>query len=88
MFKLLVSSVGSASPGGDPLATLKMLPDLLAVVERIGKAEEAKDQDALCLAMVDYRAFVTKVDGLTLKQTRATQAALQAEAARLGISLD
>jgi len=88
LFKLILSSAGSASPGTDPLAALKMLPELLGKVEAIAKAEDARDQPGMCLAVVDFRSFMAKADAITLGQTKATQAALTAEAARLGVSFD
>jgi hypothetical protein len=88
LFDVIMRSAGSASPGGNPLAALKMLPELFELVERLAKAETAKDQPAMCLAAVDFRAFMAKADAITLAQTKATQAALQAEATRLGVALD
>ena len=88
MFKLILNSVGSASPGGNPLATLELLPDLFAMAERMGKAEEAHDQTGVRVGIVDFHAFIAKADAITLNQTKALHSALRAEAARLGVSLD
>lgn len=88
MLPLLLRSASSGSPGGDPLAALRMLPELFDVASKLSTAEKAGDQRAMCLAVVEFRAFMAKADAITLSQTAATQAALTAEAARLGVPFD
>lgn len=88
MLTLLLSSTGKASPQGNPFATLAMIPELLTLVERLSDAEKAKDRKGFCRGVLDFREWVTKVDAITMAQTRSALAAMTAEAAKLSISLD
>lgn len=88
MLSLLLTSSGRASPGGNPFATLQMIPAMLDIIGRLADAEKAKDRAAYCRNVVEFRGWIAKVDGITLQQTRSAQAALTAEAARLGVSLE
>jgi len=88
LIKLSFSSIGDASPGGDPFATFGMLEELFPVLDGVAKAEEAKDTAALCRSFIPFHAWIAKIDAITLKQTEAVQARLTAEAKRLGVSFD
>ena len=88
LLDLTINAAGAGSPGGNPLAVLETLPALFEVIGRIGKAQKAGNQPAVCLAIVDFRAFMTKADAITLRQTQAVQTVLVSEAKRLGVSLD
>ncbi|MBO9517127.1 MAG: hypothetical protein J7493_03585 [Porphyrobacter sp.] len=79
------SSIGSVSPGGDPFAQFGMIQEMLDLLKPV---IEARDAGTLCRGMVPLQDWFTRVDALTLKQTEATQTALTAEAARLGVSFD
>lgn len=88
LVNLMLGATGSASPGGNPFAALAMFEEMLPIVSRIGAAEKSKDPAAICRALIPFHAWMTKVDAITLKQTQGAQAALAAEAKKLGISLD
>jgi hypothetical protein len=88
LLELSFSAVGSASPGGNPFAQFEMIGEMLELIEPIAVAEEAHDASALCRALVPLEGWMARVDALTFEQTEATQSALTAEAARLGVSLD
>ncbi len=88
MLTLLMNSAGKASPGGNLFATIQMLPELFDKIEMLAVAEKIGDRAGYCRGIVDFRGWIARVDGITLRQTQATQAALAAEAKRLGVSLD
>ena len=88
LLNLIMGSAGKASPGGNPFATIQMLPELFDKVEMLAAAEKSGDRAGYCRGIVDFRGWVARVDGITLRQTEATQAALAAEAKKLGVSLD
>lgn len=88
LLKLSFSSLGGASPGGNPFAALKMVEEMFPIIEQLDKAAKAQDPAAVCRSLIPFHAWITKVDGITLKQTQAMQAALTAEAKKLGVSLD
>ena len=88
LIRLTLSATGKASPGGDPFAALAMIEEMFPLLKTLGEAEKSGDATALCRAMIPFQAWITKVDAITLKQTEGAQAALAAEAKRLGVSLD
>ncbi|KRA83704.1 hypothetical protein ASD76_06675 [Altererythrobacter sp. Root672] len=88
LIDLSFSSIGSVSPGGDPFAQLGMIQEMFDLLGPVAEAEEAGDAAALCRTLVPLQDWFTRVDALTLEQTEATQAALTAEAARVGVSFD
>lgn len=88
LVRLSFDSIGAASPGGNPLAALAMLDELLPLIRAIAAAETARDPAALCRALVPFRAFVARADAITLKQTEAVQTRLTREAARLGVPFE
>jgi hypothetical protein len=85
---LVLRASGKASPDGNPLAAMEKLLDMMPIVKRMGSAQKANDPQALCLALVDFQAWISSVDAITLKQTVAAHAALEAKARELGVSLD
>lgn len=88
LLKLSFSSLGGASPGGNPFAALEMVEEMFPIIGQIDKAAKAQDPAAVCRSLIPFHAWMTKVDAITLKQTQAMQAALAAEAKKLGVSLD
>jgi hypothetical protein len=88
VMQLILSSAGQGSPGGDPLAALKMLDGMFPILDAVGNAAKAEDPVAFCKGLVSMEQWLVKVDAITLKQTQSTQAALSAQAKRLGVSLD
>lgn len=88
LIKLSFSSLGGASPGGNPFAALAMVEEMFPIIAQIDKAAKTQDPAAVCRSLIPFHVWMTKVDGITLKQTQAMQAAITAEAKRLGVSLD
>ncbi len=88
LLKLAFAGVSQGSPGGDIFAGFKMIQEMFPIIDKLAKGEKAKDMPAICRAMTEFHGWMTRVDAITLAQTKSTQAALAAEAARLGISLD
>lgn len=88
LLKIGLSSLSSASPGGNPFAALAMIEEMFPIVGAMDKAARAQDRTAMCRSLIPFQAWMTKVDAITLKQSEGVQASLQAEATRLGISLD
>lgn len=88
LLNLSLAAAGGASPGGNPFAALQSMQEMFPLIEAIGKAEKSGDPAAMCRSLIPFEQWMTRVDAITLKQTEATQAALSAEAKRLGISLD
>lgn len=86
--ELLLSAAGSVSPDGNPFAQFEMFGEMLDLIEPIADAEGARDPAALCRSLVPFESWLARIDALTLGQTEAAQAALTAEAARLGVPLD
>lgn len=85
---LVMEASGYASPTGNPLAAMEKVLDMMPIVKRMGDARTADDPQAFCLALADFQLWVREVDAITLKQTEAAHAALEAKARELGVSLD
>ena len=85
---IVMDAAGYASPTGNPLAAMEKVLDMMPIVKRMGDARTANDPAALCLALADFQVWVQEVDAITLKQTEAAHAALEAKARELGVSLD
>lgn len=88
LLDLTMASIGSASPEGNPFAQFEMIGEMIELLEPIVRADQAGDAKALCRGLVPFHGWVARVDALTFGQTEAAQAALTAEAARLGVSFD
>jgi hypothetical protein len=88
LLKVGLSSLGQASPGGNPFAGLAMITEMFPIIDRIDKAAKAKDAAAMCRGLIPLQAWMTRVDAITLRQTQGVQAALEAEARKLGVSFD
>jgi hypothetical protein len=88
LIKLAFGGVAAGSPGGDPFASFKMIEEMFPIIDKLGKAEVAKDMPAICRAMNDFHGWMTRVDAITLAQTKSAQATLTAEAKRLGVSFE
>lgn len=88
LLKLAFAGIEQGSPGGDMFASFKMVEEMFPIIDKLARGEKAKDMPAICRAMTEFHGWMTRVDAITLAQTKSTQAALTAEAARLGISLD
>lgn len=88
LIDLSMAAIGSVSPEGNPFAQFEMLGEMIDLLEPVADAEKAQDATALCRSLVPLQAWLARVDALTLRQTEATQAALTAEATRLGVPFD
>jgi hypothetical protein len=88
LISLSLTAVGKSSPGGNPLAAMEMLGEMMPVLDLMAKAENTHDADAMCRSLIPLHKLMARADAITLEQTEATQAALVAEAKRLGVSLD
>jgi hypothetical protein len=88
LVKLAFAGISKGSPGGDVFASFKMIEEMFPIIDKLAKAETAKDLPATCRALTEFHGWMTRVDAITLAQTKSAQAALVAEAARLGVSLD
>lgn len=88
LLEMSLSSIGDASPGGDPFAALAMLEEMFPILDEVAAAETARDPQALCRSLIPFHHWITRVDAITLKQTEAIQILLTREAARLGVPFD
>ena len=88
LLNLGMSALSKSSPKGDPFAALALLDELFPIIDLMAKAEKLNDPVQMCQSLIPFHNLMRKADAITLKQTQATQAALSAEAARLGVSLD
>lgn len=88
LLEMSLSSIGSASPGGDPFAALAMLEEMFPILDGIARAEKLRDPQGLCHSLVPFHQWMIRVDGITLGQTEAIQGKLTREAARLGVPFD
>lgn len=85
---LSFSAVGDASPGGNPLAAFSMIEEMFPLIDSLDAAHLANDPAAMCRALIEFHSWVGRVDAITLAQTQALHTRLEAEAARLGVSLE
>lgn len=88
LLEVSMSALSKASPGGNPFAAMELIDEIFPIIDQMKKAEDSKDAAQMCRSLIPFHALMLKADAITLKQTQATQAALSAEAKRLGISLD
>ena len=88
LLKLAFAGISKGSPGGDVFAGFKMIEEIFPILDKLAKAETAKDLPATCRVLSEFHGWMTRVDAITLAQTKTAQAALTAEAARLGVSLN
>ncbi|QYU69160.1 hypothetical protein J4558_03175 [Leptolyngbya sp. 15MV] len=88
LVELSFAAIGDASPGGDPLAAFSRIETMFPILDRVAKAETARDGAGLCRGLVEMHGWLVEVDAITLAQTEAVQARLTREAARLSVSLD
>lgn len=88
LMRVSMSALSGARPRGDPFAALALLDEMFPIIDQMIAAEKSNDAAQMCRSIIPFHALMLKADAITLKQTAATQAALTAEARRLGVSLD
>ena len=88
LLNLSMAALSKASPDGDPFAAFALLDKMFPIIDLMAIAEKSNDPVQMCRSLIPFHALLLEADAITLKQTKATQAALSAEAARLGVSFD
>ncbi len=88
MAQIALSGLQRGSPRGNPMAGLGAVMDMFAKAEDIAKLEEAGDRRGACRAKVALLANFKTIDATVSKQWESIEAALDAEAARVGVSFD
>lgn len=86
--RLLELALSGLQTGGDPLAGLAVVGEMLEMAEEITKQEKAGNSEAACRAGVRMLGSLQKIDKTVSAQWAAMNAALDAEAKKLGVSLD
>jgi hypothetical protein len=88
MLEIMAAALAAGSPGGDALAGFALIPDLLATLEKLVGQAQAGDASAACRSSFDMVAIFRKMEGTSARQWAAMDAALEAEARKVGVSLD
>lgn len=88
LLQLTLDALDAASPGGDPLAGFALFPELLAVMDRLAAQAQGGDTAAACRSSFDMAAVFRKMESVSSGQWRALDAALEAEAKKVGVALD
>jgi hypothetical protein len=83
-----LDAAGGASPEGNLFAAFEKVFDLFPLIGKLGEAQKAQDPAAMCAALVEFQDWMVEVDTITSAQTQAIHRSLEAEAARLGVSLE
>ncbi len=86
--ELVLASLKAGSPDGDMGAGFEPVSDMFAMVEEGAKMEKQGDEPGACRAL--FKMFTILERGLEIvnRQWDAMEAALDAEAARVGVSFD
>lgn len=86
--ELVLASLKAGSPDGDMGAGFEPVSDMLAMVEEGAKMEKQGDEPGACRAL--FKIFTMLERGLEIanRQWDAMEAALDTEAARVGVSFD
>jgi|GEM_PF-4504199 len=88
MLEIMAAALEAGSPGGDALAGFDLFPDLLATLERLAGQAQAGDAPAACRSSFDMVAIFRKMEAISAGQWAAMDAALEAEARKVGVSLN
>lgn len=86
--ELVLAGLKAGSPDGDMGAGFEHVSDMFAVVEEVAKKEKQGDESGACRAL--FKMFTMLERGLEIanRQWDAMEAALDTEAARVGVSFD
>lgn len=88
MLRLTLGALQRGSPGGNPLAAFDDLMTMLEDAAEMGKLDEAGDAPGACRVAIRMLRKVERMEAVTAGQWAAVEAAIDAEAKRLGVSLD
>jgi hypothetical protein len=88
MLDIMAAALEAGSPGGNALAGFALFPDLLATLERMAGQAQAGDAASACRSSFDMVAIFRKMEATSSRQWAAMDAALEAEARKVGVSLD
>jgi hypothetical protein len=88
MMDILFGGLESGSPGGDPMAAFSLLSPMLDALQRLAdEAEAGRSADACRTSLVLVGIF-ERMEAASAAQWRGIDAAIEAEARRVGVSLD
>jgi hypothetical protein len=88
MLRIMAAALEAGSPGGDALAGFALFPDLFATLERLVDQAQAGDAAGACRSSFDLVGVFRKMEAVSARQWVAMDAALEAEARKVGVSLD
>lgn len=88
MFELLSASLGEPAASKGMRDGLGLIGDMLGQLQAIAAAGEAKDDGASCRAVAKLIDLIEQIGAAVDPQWTAMEAAVEKEAARLGIRLD
>lgn len=83
-----LKGVEAGSQSGNIFAHFKMLEELFPIIDRLAASQKTGNRDAMCQAFIDFNKLLGRMEAATNRQSQTTQAALDAEASRLGVSFD
>jgi hypothetical protein len=87
MLEIMAGALEAGSPGGDALAGFALFPDLLATLERLTGQAQSGDASGACRSSFDMVGILRKMEAVSSRQWAAMDAALEAEAQKVGVSL-
>jgi hypothetical protein len=88
LLRIMASALEAGSPGGDALAGFALFPELLATLERLAGQAEAGDAAGACRSSFEMVEVFRKMEAVSSRQWVAMDAALEAEARKVGVSLE
>lgn len=78
----------AGSAGGNIFAHFALLEELFPLIDHLATAQKQRDRPAMCKGFVDFNSLMARMEAATMAQSVSTNAALDAEAKRLGVSFD
>ena len=88
MMKLALAALETGSPGGDPMAGFALFPKLFDAFGRLVEEAEAGDRAAACRTSFDLLGVYKEMELVAARQWKTMDAAIEAEARKVGVSLD
>jgi hypothetical protein len=88
MMDIMLGALDQGSSGGDPMAAFSLMPRMLDALGRVGAQAEAGQSAAACRTSIELVGIFRQMEAVSAAQWRAMDAAFEAEARRLRISLD
>lgn len=86
--ELVLAGLKAGSPDGDMGAGFEHLSGMFAMVEEVAKKEKQGDEPGACRALFKMFTMLERGVEIANRQWDAMEAALDAEAARVGVSFD